>query len=93
MERPVRAWVLIVYGSLVGALLGLGVGYFAWQRFARHSDPFCLALTAGGTRCTGGTSAGGWTYAGGALGAGAGLVAGLALWLGTRRECWPPTRR
>jgi hypothetical protein len=81
--------VLPVYGSLVGALLGLGVGYFAWQLFARHSDPLCLGLTAGGTRCTGGTYAGGWTYTGGAMGAGLGLTVGAAVWLRGRRGSRP----
>lgn len=80
-----QPWVLPVYGFLVGALLGLLVGLLAWQLLAQHSEQICVALTAGGTRCTGGTYPDGWTYAGGAVGAAAGLAVAGAHRLRSRK--------
>jgi hypothetical protein len=77
---PLRAWVLTVYGLLVGTLAGFGFGYGAWRLLGRQSEAFCLALTTGGSRCTGGPSPENWTLIGGAVGAGFGLSIAVAGW-------------
>jgi hypothetical protein len=88
-----RAWALPVYGCLVGALFGLALGRLAWQLFAKHSDPFCVALTAGGTRCSGGTAPDRWTFTTGAICTAAGLMVGLALLMRSRRRYAGATTR
>jgi hypothetical protein len=77
--------VLPVYGLLVGALLGLGLGGGAWELLATHGQPECVALTAGGERCTGGTTPERWAYLGGGTGAGVGLTAGVVVLVRRRR--------